>query len=220
MTSPVQHARINASASSWRRPRSLRSTPNARCSGGSTAPRPTAGRKRPPESASRVAISFARMIGFRPGRTNTEVPSFIRVVRPAAMARAIIGSGVSAPIRSDIHKESNPSDSQRSTIDAKRSGLAAPDRVPRPIPTRTLIALVMSHPRTSLSLCPLLQQRPLDRGLAAYSRRPCTPPVPPLVASFDLAHQSPCASPFCRWQVAQTQKRRQRQRRSRPRQLS
>ena len=100
-------------------------------------PRPTPGRKRPPLSTSRVAISLARITGLRPGITSTEVPSFIRSVRPTAMASTTSGSGAGAPMRSETQSESNPSSSQRSTTAAKRSAVPAAVIVPRPMPILT-----------------------------------------------------------------------------------
>ncbi len=91
--SPDHSRRMRGSASSTHAARSLRATPKAACSRGSTAPRPTAGWNRPPDSRSRLAISLARTTGFRPGRTSTPVPNRSRRLRPAAMAMAMSGSG-------------------------------------------------------------------------------------------------------------------------------
>ena len=52
-------------ASSVRRPRSLNGTPEASNSRGSSTPTPTAGKKRPRESQSSVAISLAATTGVR-----------------------------------------------------------------------------------------------------------------------------------------------------------
>ena len=64
-------------ASSQRFPRSSLETPHASYSRGSSWPRPTAGRKRPLEKWSRVAISLARTTGLRRGSWVTAVPNFI-----------------------------------------------------------------------------------------------------------------------------------------------
>ncbi len=118
--------------------RSLRSTPNACCSNGSTAPSPNAGSSRPPDSVARVANSLASTIGLRPGSTITDIPNLRFVVRPAPNAIATSGSGASALIRSDSHSESKSSRSSSSTTTANVSPLRVV-RVPRPNPMRTFI---------------------------------------------------------------------------------
>ena len=64
-SSSVQSMRITRMASSVRRPRSRNGTPEASNSRGSSTPTPTAGNRRPRESQSTVAISFAATTGVR-----------------------------------------------------------------------------------------------------------------------------------------------------------
>ena len=61
----VQRRRMIRIASSVRRPRSLKGTPDASNSRGSSTPTPTAGKSRPRESQSIVAISLAATTGVR-----------------------------------------------------------------------------------------------------------------------------------------------------------
>src|SRR5690606_26323503 len=117
--------------------RARRSTPKARCSAGTGAPRPTAGSRRPPDRRSRLASSLATTTGLRPGRTSTLVPSFNRRVRPAATARPTNGSGAGPARRSLSHSESKPRRSSRSTSAETRSASPAGVCVPSPKPMRT-----------------------------------------------------------------------------------
>src|SRR5437867_12312587 len=83
-------------ASSVLLPRSLNGTPGASNSRGSSTPTPTAGKSRPFESQSIVAISLAATTGVRYGRTITLGPNLRAVVRAATAARVVITSGTGA----------------------------------------------------------------------------------------------------------------------------
>ncbi len=130
--SSVQNRRRRGSASSKRVARSVRSTPKACCSPGSTWPSPNAGSRRPDDSRSRLASSLASSIGLRPGSTITLVPSLSFVVRAAANDRATTGSGQSSVIFSDSHSESNRRASRASTSAPNRSASFVIVRVPSP----------------------------------------------------------------------------------------
>ena len=67
------------------------------------------------------------------------MPSLSRVVRPAAKASAVNGSGASAVSRSESHNESNRSDSSPSTSDPNDPASLAVVWVPSPNPMRTFI---------------------------------------------------------------------------------
>ena len=82
-----------------------------------------------------VASSLASSTGLRPGTTSTLGPNFRRRVRPAAAAIEVRGPKVGPLTRSENHSESQPSDSQVSTIDQKLSpSTAAAAVVPSPKP--------------------------------------------------------------------------------------
>src|SRR5437867_3550146 len=103
-------------ASSVLRPRSLNGTPEASNSRGSSTPTPTAGRRRPPESQSIVAISLAATTGVRYGRTITLGPNLSLLVRAATAARVVMTSGTGAgeERRSESQRESMPLRSRNS----------------------------------------------------------------------------------------------------------
>jgi hypothetical protein len=107
-SSCVHKSRSTWMASSVRRPRSTNGTPEASNSRGSSTPTPTAGKRRPCDSQSIVAISLAATTGVRYGRTTTLGPNLSRVVRAAMAASVVItsGTGTGEERRSDSQIES------------------------------------------------------------------------------------------------------------------
>src|SRR6266567_6638758 len=131
-------------ASSVLLPRSLNGTPEASNSRGSSTPTPTAGRRRPRESQSIVAISLAATTGVRYGRTITLGPNLSLLVRAATAARVVMTSGTGAgeERRSESQRESMPLCSRKSQSVQRNSPPSRPGgQGPGMMPMRYLISM-------------------------------------------------------------------------------
>src|SRR5262249_1623490 len=98
--------------------------------------------------------SFASTRGSRTGRTATLMPNLRRSVRPAIMARPVMGSraGVGLRIRSLSQIESRPLSSTRSTK-SQKSSVRAKGQPLKPTPRRIFLVISLlrwvsiDHPR-------------------------------------------------------------------------
>src|SRR5260370_26938358 len=137
-------------ASSVRRPRSAKGTAEASTSRGNSTPPPTAGKSRPCESQSTVALSLAATRGVRYGSTTRLGPNLSRVVGAAIAASVVMTSGTGAgeERRSESQIEST---SLRSSMSQRVHRKAAPSRPgghgPGMMPMRYLTVMVRHRTR-------------------------------------------------------------------------
>src|SRR5262245_31149404 len=134
--------RIRGTASSVMAPRCRGVRPTASHSASLSTPSPKAGSMRPLLRKSMVAISFASTRGSRTGRTATLMPNLMRSVRPAIIARPVMGSraGVGLRMRSLSQIESSPLSSTRSTK-SQKSSVRAKGQPLKPTPIRIFIVV-------------------------------------------------------------------------------
>src|SRR5919109_4907096 len=144
-------------------PRCLGVLPTASHSASLSTPRPKAGSIRPSLRKSMVASSLARTIGSRTGNTATLMPNLVRLVRPAIMARVVMGSrdGAGFRIRSFSQMESSPLVSTRSTK-FQKSLVRSNGQPEKPTPMRIFItASPRLHGPSARECTGLLQPGPL-----------------------------------------------------------